>query len=133
VLKLYVDVMCISYTLKFVLQVIRNCCEYNLVTFQKKKKVVIFLPKIEYFPKKKKKMLKNSFARKGKRGAVQSSARFPYSARQLVRPAPLQRVYDQVLVVPLLLVFFLLLICYTPGHISLDILFTPHETKLALV
>ena len=43
---------CISYTLKFVSQIIRKSCEYNFVTFQKKKVAEFFLPKIEYFPKK---------------------------------------------------------------------------------
>jgi hypothetical protein len=41
-LKVYVEVICISYALKFVPEVIYKSCEYNIITLQKKKKATEF-------------------------------------------------------------------------------------------
>lgn len=51
-LKVYVEVICISYALKFVPEVIYKSCEYNIITLQKKESYGILLPKIENFSKK---------------------------------------------------------------------------------
>lgn len=85
-LKSCVLVIYISYTLKFVPEVMRKSYEYDVVTFQKNKVVKqFFLPKIEN--SRKRKVAENFFAKKGKPWGCPITRPFPIEhARDLVRP-----------------------------------------------